>query len=246
MSIILWDIDGTLVRGKGGRVSVAAFTRALRRAARLEADLVYPKNVSGKTDTQIALEVLAAAALADHEAHALLPAFGEAYHAELEGLRDELREDMLVLPGVPQVLARLEALGVRQSLLTGNLKPVARLKLGLVGLDRYFDFDVGAFGSDHHDRTCLVPIVRQRVEARGGEPPKPEEIVVVGDTPRDIGCARAGGVRVVAVATGNFKRAESEAHSPDTILDDLSDTETVVARLLRYSTNSEAHQALIV
>ena len=69
---------------------------------------------------------------------------------------------------------------------------------------------------------------------------------MIGDTPRDIACARAGGVRVVAVATGNFKRSELAAHAPDAILDDLSDTETVVATLLRYSTNSEQHQALIV
>ena len=246
MSIILWDIDGTLVRGKGGRVSVNAFTRALQRACELESEPIYPNNVAGKTDSQIALEVLAAAALREHDAQALLPAFGEAYLAELQSAQEHLLQDMLVLPGVPQVLARLEALGVKQSLLTGNLQPVARLKLGLVGLDRYFDFEVGAFGSDHHDRTCLVPIVRQRVEARDGQPPTADEIVVVGDTPRDIACARAGGVRVVAVATGNFQREELEAHAPDAILEDLSDTEAVVAMLLRYSTNSEQHNALIV
>jgi phosphoglycolate phosphatase len=233
MTIILWDIDGTLVRGKGGRVSVGAFTRALQRASQLETEVVYPKNVAGKTDAQIALEVLIAAAVAETDAHALLPAFGAAYLAELEQLRAELLEDMLVLPGVPQVLARLHQMGVTQTLLTGNLQPVARLKLTLVGLDRYVDFELGAYGSDHHDRTCLVPIVRQRLGDRSEA-----NIVVVGDTPRDIACARAGGVPVVAVATGNFKREELEA--ADTVLDDLSDTEAVVQTLLRYSTNSVA------
>jgi phosphoglycolate phosphatase len=241
MTIILWDIDGTLVRGKGGRVSVGAFTRALQRASQLNSEVVYPKNVAGQTDSQIALEVLTAAAIAEADAHALLTPFGEAYLAELEQLRDELRQDMLVLPGVPEVLQQLQQLGVTQSLLTGNLQSVARLKLDLVGLDGYVDFDIGAYGSDHHDRTCLVPIVRQRLGSR-----PQDNIVVVGDTPRDIACARAGGVRVVAVATGNFKRHELEQHSPDAVLDDLSDTQTVVTTLLRYSTNSEQERALIV
>src|SRR5437868_6461912 len=101
--MILWDIDGTLVRGKGGRVSVNAFTRALQRAAQLESTLVYPKNVAGKTDSQIALEVLAAAALGDEHAATVLPIFGDAYLAELEALREELKDDLLVLPGVPEL-----------------------------------------------------------------------------------------------------------------------------------------------
>ena len=231
MTVVLWDIDGTLVRGKGGRVSVGAYMRALQRASGLERELVYPKNSAGMTDSGIALEVLAAAAMAEAEAHSLLPHFGTTYLAELEQARQALLEDLLVLPGVPQILERLHELGVTQSLLTGNLQPVARLKLGLVGLDRYVDFDLGAYGSDHHDRTCLVPIVRQRLGDRADA-----NIVVVGDTPRDIACARAGGVPVVAVATGNFKRDELEA--ADIVLDDLSDTAAVEKALLRYSTNS--------
>jgi phosphoglycolate phosphatase len=246
MPIVLWDIDGTLVRGKGGRVSVAAYMRALQRASGIERDLVYPKNSAGMTDSGIALEVLLAAAIAEADAHALLPRFGATYLAELEETREALQEDLLVLPGVREILQRLYELGVTQSLLTGNLKPVARLKLGLVGLDRHIDFDLGAYGSDHHDRTRLVPIVRQRLQARDGHAAVTPEIVVVGDTPRDIACARAGGVPVVAVATGNFKREELEAHAPDALLDDLSDTEAVVETLLRYSTNSEEHRALIV
>jgi len=234
--LVLWDVDGTLVRGKGGRVSVGAFTRALQRASQLQTEPVYPSNVAGKTDSQIALEVLAAASLAEVDAAALLPLFGSTYLAELELRRDELRQDMLVLPGVPEILARLQQLGVTQTLLTGNLEPVARLKLDLVGLDRYVDFDIGAYGSDHHDRSCLVPIATTRVKDRTGVAREAEEIVIVGDTPRDIACARAGGVRVVAVATGNFKRDELAGHQPDAVLDDLSDTETVVATLLRYST----------
>jgi phosphoglycolate phosphatase len=239
--LILWDIDGTLVRGKGGRVSVTAFTRALQQASQLQAELAYPKNVAGKTDSQIALETLAAASLIDDAADTVVSSFGVAYLAELELVREKLLEDLLVLPGVPEVLDQLQQLGVTQSLLTGNLEPVARLKLGLAGLDSYVDFELGAYGSDHHDRTCLVPIARGRVRQKLGYAPRPSDIVIVGDTPRDIECARAGGARVVAVATGTFSCEELQQHNPDAVLRDLSDTEAVVATLLRYSTAAEPH-----
>jgi phosphoglycolate phosphatase-like HAD superfamily hydrolase len=96
-------------------------------------------------------------------------------------------------------------------------------------------FDLGAYGSDHHDRTCLVPIVRERLEKHLGTTVPSSDLVVVGDTPRDIACARAGGARVVAVATGNFSRAELEAHHPDVVLDDLQDTQAVGDCLLGLS-----------
>ena len=117
-------------------------------------------------------------------------------------------------------------------MLTGNLEPVARLKLACAGLDQYVAFELGAYGSDHRDRDCLVPIVRERLQQQFGAEVAAADIVVVGDTPRDIACARAGGARVLAVATGNFSRAELEAHHPEVVFDDLHDTDAVVARLL--------------
>jgi phosphoglycolate phosphatase len=233
--VVLWDIDGTLVRGSGGRVSVTAFLRALSLASGIPDELPYPKDAGGKTDEQIALEVLLLASIAADRAAQLLPAFRAAYLAELESARDRLALDLRVLPGVPQVLARLRDLGVCQSLLTGNLEPIARLKLASAGLDQYVAFELGGYGSDHRDRDCLVPIVRQRLQSQLGREVAAADIVVVGDTPRDIACARAGGARVLAVATGNFSRLELEAHHPDAVLDDLHDTDAVVGYLLGHA-----------
>jgi phosphoglycolate phosphatase len=235
-TVVLWDIDGTLVRTRGGRVSVSAFLRALRSAFSLADDLPYPTDAGGKTDQQIALEILAASAISQDAAHALLPAFGEAYLAELEREREQLVGDLRVLPGVPQILARLQELGITQSLLTGNLEPIARLKLACAGLDRYVNFALGAYGSDHRDRTCLVPITRERLKQQLQL--DDADVVVVGDTPRDIACARAGHARVIAVATCFYTREQLEAHRPDVVLDDLSDTNAVVAAVLRYSTST--------
>ena len=232
-TVVLWDIDGTLVRSNGGRVSVSAFLRALREVAELQHDLPYPKDSAGKTDEQIALEVLVSAELAEEAAIGLLPAFRQLYLSELEAAREQLVPDLRVLPGVPAALQALRDRGVTQSLLTGNLEPIARLKLTCAGLSDYVDFELGAFGSDHRDRTCLVPITRQRLRERRGMPSA--DIVVVGDTPRDIACARAGGARVVAVATGNVPREVLAQHAPDVLLDDLRDSDALLEALLNSS-----------
>jgi phosphoglycolate phosphatase-like HAD superfamily hydrolase len=118
-------------------------------------------------------------------------------------------------PGVTELLAKLSVRpgDFRLSLVTGNLEPVARLKLERAGVGHHFEEGQGGFGSDHESRAELPPIAR----ARAADPPWPRErTVVIGDTPRDIACARADGVRVVAVATGPFT------------VEDLADADAVV------------------
>lgn len=105
-----------------------------------------------------------------------------------------------VVPGIPEVLAWLsERPGVRLALLTGNYEPVARLKLARAGIGRWFEARQGAFGSDSEDRAALPAIARRRAGHT-----RREDTLVIGDTPRDIACARADGVRCVAVATGQY------------------------------------------
>jgi phosphoglycolate phosphatase len=111
---------------------------------------------------------------------------------------DDLSE--FVAPGVPDVLDALAKRDdTRLALLTGNLEPIARLKIGRAGLGHFFEPGQGGFGSDHEDRTELPAIARRRA----GHYPR-AKTVVIGDTPRDIACARADGVRCIAVATGPF------------------------------------------
>lgn len=233
--IVLWDIDGTLVRSNGAGVAVNAFLRALCTSSQVLNELPYPEDSAGKTDLQIALEILTSASIAESRAGQALSIFPEHYLSELQGQRQALISDLCVLPGVTKTLEALAYRNVVQSLLTGNLEPVARFKLACAGLDHYLDFDLGAYGSDHADRSSLVPIVRERLGRKLGPAASQAEIVVVGDTPRDIACARAGNARVVAVATGKYTRRELEQHQPDVLLDDLSDADAVVEALLRYS-----------
>lgn len=230
--IVLWDIDGTLVRSRERRVAVNAFLRALQMVAELPHGLPYPTDSGGKTDEQIALEVLLSSEVAEDTALSLLPSFRQTYLRELDRDRELLVADQRVLPGVHEVLGRLRDLGVRQSLLTGNLEQIARLKLTAAGLEEYVDWSIGAFGSDHRDRASLVPITRQRLVERYASKPEAHDVVVIGDTPRDIACARAGGARAIAVATGHVSRAELAAHAPDALFDDLQDTQTVLSAVL--------------
>jgi phosphoglycolate phosphatase-like HAD superfamily hydrolase len=106
----------------------------------------------------------------------------------------------------------------------------AEIKLSHYGVWDYFEF--GAFADDHHDRNELTKFARARALEKHGEQFTPESIFVIGDTPRDIECGKVVGAKTVAIATGNYSRAELAAHDPDFLLDDLSETEAVIVLLL--------------
>ena len=122
--------------------------------------------------------------------------------------------------------------GVVQSVLTGNLEPNALLKLASFELDGYLDFDVGGFGSDHHHRPSLVEVARTKAEGKYGTAFDGTATVLVGDTPLDVAAGRAGGARVVAVATGPYGADELAATGADVVLEDLRDTGAALAAIL--------------
>lgn len=224
--LLLWDIDGTLVRTGG--IGSAAFDLAL-------ADVLgeVPEGrvlMSGKTDPLIVHEQLALLGRAPD------PEVVEAVLARLvvrlADAAPHIPEQGMACPGVAEVLAALAGhADVAQGVLTGNLRPNAVVKLAAFGLDRYVDFDLGAYGSDHLDRNQLVPLARQRAEAQLGSSVTPEDTWIIGDTPLDLACARAGGVRCLLVATGTYGHEELAALGPDALLADLTDTGAVVELL---------------
>jgi phosphoglycolate phosphatase-like HAD superfamily hydrolase len=115
-------------------------------------------------------------------------------------------------------------------LLTGNVERGARLKLGRFGLNRYFEF--GGFASDAEDRTGIARIALKRGLQRATEPVALADVLVIGDTPRDIACGRAVGATTVAVATGPHSVQELAPHEPDRLLEDFSDLDRSLATLL--------------
>jgi len=225
--LILWDIDGTLLYSGGvaGEAMRAAMTIVYGSPSDNER-----RAYAGKTDQQIILETFPDRSPA--ELLSRLDEFTTTYLGMLAAQADAFRSRGHVMAGVVAVLQRLHEAGPVQSLLTGNLAPVARLKLDLMSIAGFFDFEAGAYGSDSPRRTDLAPIAAARAARRYGREFSGADVVVVGDTPHDIACARAAGARAVAVATGPFGMAELAAHSPDAALADLSDTEAVLAAIL--------------
>src|SRR4051812_24135490 len=164
-------------------------------AARVEA--------AGRTDLEIARQICV---LSGVDATRIDAGMAELKEAVAEEYAHRVPADLSarVAPGVVEMLAALEQRhGVRLSLLTGNLETVARLKLRAAGIGRWFEPGQGGFGSDDEDRTRLPAIARRRGGTRIRAYPR-ERTIVIGDTPRDIACARADGVRCVAVAGGPY------------------------------------------
>jgi phosphoglycolate phosphatase len=227
--LVLWDIDGTLLRGGG--VARDVFDEAVTAVlGRHPGD--HRVRMGGKTDPQIALEILAHAALEDAEAADHLPAVLAALERGLEGAADDMRRHGVVLPGVPEVLRALDdEPSVRSTVLTGNTEANAAVKLAAFELTPWIDLEIGAFGSDDHDRTALVPVALERARRLRGVEVDPADVWVVGDTPRDLACARAGGVRCALVATGHSSLEELQATDADAVLEDLADVDAVVKLL---------------
>lgn len=231
MRILLWDIDGTLicsVRTGGYKVyTIPVLEEVFGTAGRL-ADM----QVSGMTDLQIVYEALKDAGISQ-----------DAILARAEVLVSRLTEEARrvtgngvkffdVLPGVRETLEALAAHPRYQSaLLTGNIKPMAQLKMELVGLDHFFTLP-GAFGDESHNRRDLPARAADRIRKHLQLDLAPEQFIVIGDTPNDIDCARHFGARAVAVGTGRvYSRQEVLACEPDAFLPDLSDVDLVLSTL---------------
>jgi phosphoglycolate phosphatase len=196
--LLLWDIDGTLLL-KASLEHAEAIHAAIRRVYGVEIPDTRVE-AAGRTDFAIARSILA---LADVSAARVDERLGELRAVAVEEYARRVPKDLgaRVAPYVPEVLDELAARpGIRHSLVTGNLEPIARMKLRAAGIGHHFARGQGGFGSDAEDRAELPGIAR----ARAGNHPAADTIVI-GDTPRDIACARADGVGVIAVATGPYR-----------------------------------------
>jgi len=216
MPLLLFDIDGTLLRsdGVGRRTIREALSDIVGRP--VSSDTV---SFSGRTDPAIMRDVLLESGCSREEADELLPeclrTFATVFSERVQP------ENMTVLPGVLDLLDTVvERYGRTLGLVTGNLDITAEAKLRAGGLDGYFSF--GAYGSDHEDRNLLPALAMERARSHGHDDVRSERTVVIGDTEHDISCSRHANVAVVAVATGKIPYETLFQHSPDLLLKDLS------------------------
>jgi phosphoglycolate phosphatase-like HAD superfamily hydrolase len=212
--VVLFDIDGTLIRTGGAGV------RAFERAFALEFGVEHATrgvSFAGRTDTSLVRQCFLK--------HAIPPKpdnftrFFDAYVFLLQHLLESTRG--APCPGVSEFIGETNGLSNPPilGLLTGNVRLGAEIKLRHYALWELFRF--GAFGDDHEDRNCLAAMAQQRAAELAGAPVRGEEILVVGDTPRDIECAKSIGAQVLAVGTGGYSCAELQAHTPTWVFKNL-------------------------
>ncbi len=226
--LVLFDIDGTILWSDG------AGRRAIHTALEEVFGSIGPPEYrfDGKTDRQIVRDLMR------HDGHedagiddrmdVLLERYVECLDVELADPGFTAR----LLDGVPELLDALEARDdVVLGLLTGNVEPGARAKLRAVGIDPD-RFRVGAFGSDHEHRPELPAIAQLRVRDLLGVDVPGRDVVVIGDTPADIECARSVDARAIGVATGRYPVEELALHGAAAVFADLTDTEAVVRAIL--------------
>jgi phosphoglycolate phosphatase len=220
ISLILFDIDGTLIHlhGAGRR----AFGRSFEHVFGAPDDLAGI-HFGGATDRGVLREVLARR---DRSATAEeINRFLARLPVELaQTLREPAEAGHTLYPGVRELLDRLSATPhIRLGLVTGNVQACARLKLEHFGLWHYFSF--GGFGDDHEDRAGIARQAMHRATARLPVGARYQAVYLVGDSPSDVAAARAISAVSVAVATGVFDCASLEAAAPDHLLDNLADLE---------------------
>jgi len=223
--LVLFDIDGTLV--SAGELGADVFDRAIETVV----GKLPPRrlSMSGKTDPLIVREHLELMQL-DGEAH--LPAVLAQLERELAAVAEQLAASGKALSGARELLAVLAGdERLHLSVLTGNIAPNALVKLSAFGLDKWLDLRTGAYGSDSEVRADLVPVALRRLAEHHGVRLQPEQVWVVGDTPRDYEAASRAGAHTLLVATGRFGVAELSSLGADAVLADLSATSEVVELL---------------
>jgi phosphoglycolate phosphatase len=222
-TLVLWDIDGTLLTIDGlGRLVYGTVLQRLTGVPLREV-----AEMAGRTERAIVRDTLAMHGI---EADTVdLDEFFRAVATTIDELRAELPRMGRALPGAAEAIAVLAGEGAVQSLVTGNLRPVAVAKLRAYGLADQIDFAVGGYGDESADRTRLVSVALLRASEAYGEEMAGDQVVVIGDTPHDIRAAREAGVRSIGVATGRADVRELTDAQATVVLADLTDPEALVA-----------------
>ncbi|NTU43344.1 MAG: HAD hydrolase-like protein [Nitrospirales bacterium] len=225
MKLILLDIDGTIMDsgGAGMRSLDIAFSELFSIPEAFKGIAM-----AGRTDLQILQEGLRKHGLPSDNGE--IPALMQAY---VKNLRKELprNERKHLKPGIREALEAVVNEGERylMGLLTGNIEEGARIKLGSFDLNPFFAS--GAFGDDHEDRDMLLPIAVKRFEALSGQSIEFSSCIIIGDTPKDVQCARPYGAACIAVATGPYSRQDLLDAEADLVMDDLGETSLLMEAL---------------
>lgn len=225
MRLVLFDIDGTLVTDGGA--AREAYAVALEAVYGYRGEL-RRYDFSGRTDPQITHMVLGDAGFSGDAIDAAMPRLWEHYLAALErSAPGRVRE----LPGIHPLLETLAADGrAVLGLLTGNIEPGARIKLGNAALNDFFPF--GAFGSDSARREELPPIAVERASRACGHRFEGRDVVIIGDSIYDVRCGVPHGATTIAIASGKTPADALRAENPDHFFASAEDRDALLAAII--------------
>jgi phosphoglycolate phosphatase-like HAD superfamily hydrolase len=227
--LVLWNIDLTLL--DVGRVTRDAYVEAFRRVT--GRPLVQLPQLAGRLESGIFFDALALNGVSVPPGPAsqeLLVQFSHELASAFAARQDDLTERGRLLPGAAQAVADVGTLhGVVQTVLTGTIRPNAVLKLRAFGLDRFFDTEVGGYGSQVYPKGAQLLMTRSRAAEKYGVAFGEDATVYIADSTRDVEAARAGGARCLAVASGRSSVGELRAAGADAVFADLTDTAAVRA-----------------
>jgi phosphoglycolate phosphatase-like HAD superfamily hydrolase len=234
--LVLWNIDLTLL--DVGRVSRDAYADAFRRVT--GRPLAALPQLAGRSDTEIFFESLYLNDVPTGEDEVADAELLARYCWELEAAfatrQDELLEQGRLLPGALDAVTAAGGLpGMVQTVLTGTIKPNAAAKLRAFGLDRFFDLEIGGYGSDAYPRGSLLLLVKTQAAAKYSSSATDESAVYIADSVRDVEAAAIGGARCIAVATGRSTPPELREAGADVVFTDLTDTNQVIAAIDRLT-----------
>lgn len=226
--LLLFDIDGTLLlsNGAGGRAMAQAGERLFGPSFSFAVD------TAGMLDPHIYRDLVTANGhLNMAGAH---DGFRDAYIEILEAELQRTGSEAYALPGVADLLSTLQMLeGLTLGLLTGNYAPSAHLKLRAAALNHPFAITI--FGDEAETRPGLVRVALQKYRALRGESLEPRQIVVIGDTPKDVDCAHANGCTAFGVATGRYSAAELRAAGADFVVEDLLEPSALLSLVTPFN-----------
>jgi phosphoglycolate phosphatase len=220
VTAVLWDIDGTLLTA--GKAGVNAFLDAVADVTGTRPSGVG-LDLGGRIDPDIAVTMLAAVGASESLAGAVLDRLAVVAAAR----RDQFAAQTSALTGIPAMVHRLAELGVRQTVVTGNIEAVGRIKLLAAGLAPPIDPDLGGFGDHGSTRAEVAAIALAKLVADGWESSL-DTCWIVGDTPRDAACAKAIGVRCALVATGRHDAESLSALAADVVIEDFDRADTLL------------------
>jgi phosphoglycolate phosphatase-like HAD superfamily hydrolase len=233
------------------RVTRAAYAEAFPAITRRP--LIKLPQTAGRSEPEIFFDALALNAAdlnTEGKAERLLEPFSAELAAALAARLDDLARDGQLLPGAAEAVAAVAKLDgpadtTVQTVLTGNSKPNAMLKLRAFGLDGYIDFDIGGYGTEAYPKGTLLRVARERAGQKHKVTVGEDVTVYVADSPRDVDAARIGGARSLAVASGRASAGELRDAGADAVLPDLTDTAGVTALIVRLTEPSSRHPEII-